>query len=70
MKKYNKYFKNYKKAVIEEDWTTSHECQDEIYKKLVLDIVKNKLTFDEIKLIANQINKKIINGPPVTIWYA
>lgn len=60
----------YKKYVIDEDWTTAHECQDKIYKKLVLDIVNNKLTFDEIKLIANKINKKIINGPPVTIWYA
>jgi hypothetical protein len=53
MEKYKKYFKKYKKHVIDEDWTTAHECQDKIYKKLVLDIVNNKLTFDEINCKSN-----------------
>jgi len=69
MEQYKKYFKKYEKYVINKDWSSSHEYQDKIYKKLVVDIVNDKLSLDEIKLIANKINKKIINGPPTTIWY-
>lgn len=70
MKKYEKYFKKYNKDVINDDGECAHRTRDKICEKFILDISRNKLSTDEIKIIAIEIDKKIINGSPINMWYS
>lgn len=70
MKKYEKYFNKYKEQCVDNDNINGHETQDKICKKFILDIARNKLSVDEIKLIALKIEKITFNGPKLELWYA
>jgi ribosomal protein S25 len=69
---YNQKIKKMKKYDQENDPESAHEVQDEIYEKIIKDIVKNKFTdIDQVKEIAEIINKNIVSKQPkLERWYA
>lgn len=68
MSKYNSLFIKLDK--VKDDNEMSHIIQDKIYRKFIKDIVDNKLnTLADIKIIANEINKKVVKKDK-DIWYA
>ena len=68
MSKYNSLFIKLDK--VKDDNEMSHIIQDKIYRKFIKDIVDNKLnTLADIKMIANEINKKVVKKDKDR-WYA
>ena len=70
-KKYNSLFIKFKKENNEDDNNEgAHILQDKIYRSFIKDVCKNNdLTLDDIKKLANDINKNIIKYDKDR-WYA
>ena len=70
-KKYNNLFIKFKKENNEDNNNEdAHILQDKIYRNFIKDICKNNnLTLDDIKKLANDINKNIIKYDKDR-WYA
>ena len=61
LEKYNLLFIKFKKLIEKDDNETSHILQDKIYRKFIKDICNNNFsTLNEIKIVANDINKNVI----------
>ena len=58
---YNPLFIKLKKLIEKDDNELSHVLQDKIYRKFIKDICNNNFsTLNEIKIVANDINKNVI----------
>ena len=65
-KKYNKLILKFSNNIDNEE---QHIEQDKIYRKFIKDIKSNKYKYDEIKVVADMITKKVIKYDK-NRWYA
>jgi hypothetical protein len=69
--KYNLLFIKLEKLNNKDDITESHILEDKIYSKFIKDICNKKFTsLEDIKKIANNINKYIVKNNKKIRWYA
>jgi len=69
-KDYNRLFIQLRKEDKKDDNEGAHGTQDEIYRKFIKDIrTKKFLTLQDIKKLANDINKKVVKYDK-NRWYA
>lgn len=68
MDKYIRKIKKYTEIDLD-DGELKHIAHDKILRSFIIDIVNNKLTNNEIRLISKEINNKIINDKDVKVFY-
>lgn len=69
-KDYNRLFIQLRKEDKNDDNEAAHGTQDDIYRKFIKDIrTKKFLTLQDIKKLANDINKKVVKYDKGR-WYA
>lgn len=68
MDKYIRKIKKYTEIDLD-DVELKHIAHDKILRSFIIDIVNNKLTNNEIRLISKEINNKIINDKDVKVFY-
>ena len=65
-KKYNKLILKFSNNTDNEE---QHIMQDNIYRKFIKDVKSNKYTYEEIKVVADIINKKVVKYDK-NRWYS
>lgn len=65
-KKYSKLILKFSNNIDNEE---QHIEQDKIYRKFIKDVKSNKYKYDEIKVVADMITKKVIKYDK-NRWYA
>ena len=66
---YNKLFNKLNILHKDSDKEKVHMLQDKIYRKFIRDIVNGKIKTNEIKIIANDMNKYVVKKD-TGMWYA